>query len=330
MRSLRVGLILVFVGGCLSSSWASDSLGFDVLGGVGTSGYDLNGSLDIKPVDVPKPFVASLSFAHQYTTVGTISRTNQITGGLDHALDDNWDTHGNLTFWKDNINDIHYAGPTLGFTYTWLEGPSGAGAVKPASEDQTATEPASKNEAAALTVDADLFFYGTEVETSSTTRKVFDHRQNRFVTQTVSPHSGTIELTQFHPNATFEKPFLDSAATPYLTVGHYFYSRDPADVEALSGRPRFASSINQINGLVGGFFNNNGEAGVRIALPWDIDSDFRLGADQEVTDNTWSTTQGITLTRTFFDRIEAKLDWSRAIQDGISSDIITGGLTYTF
>ena len=54
------------------------------------------------------------------------------------------------------------------------------------------------------------------------------------------------------------------------------------------------------------------------------------GAEQAATDNTWATTQGVTLTRSFFSHLKAKLDWSRTIQDGVSSDLFTGGLTYTF
>jgi len=348
--------VFLFIATAAARVEASDSLGFDVLGGVGTSGFDTNGSLDIKAADVKNPYEASLSYAHQYTTFQTESRTNQYTLGLDHAADDNWNGHSDLTYWNDSINQIHYGGGTAGLTYTWNEGEAPRARTAPAKsrdadsvyslqeqeglakgEDQSSaagnemsTDPAPKDEIGALTLNADLFVYGTEVEASSTTRKVFDRKLNRYVKEVVPPQTGTAKTTQAHPYITHEKPLFDSQATPYLTVGHYFYSKNPAAIEALAGRPRFAASAGRINGLVGGFLNNNGEIGTRVSLPFDLESDFRLGAAQEVTDNTWATTQGVTLTRIFFDHVKVKLDWSRAIQGGVSDDLFTGGVTYTF
>jgi hypothetical protein len=324
-RLALFGLALI---GLSASLQASDSAGFDVTGGVGTSAYDASGILDIKPSGMANPLEATFMYAHEHTTVGTESRTNQYTGGLDHDMDDNWNFHGQVTYWNDSLNDIHYAGPTLGFTYTWNEGDE---PPKTAQEkDETDTEPSPGDEIAALSVNGDVFFYGTEVLTSSTTRKVLSPTTHKLVSEVVGPANGTLNLTQFHPNITVEKPLFDSAATPYLTAGHYFYSRDPAAIEALSGRPRFASSVNQLGGLVAGFLNNNGEIGVRIALPWRINSDFRIGSEQEATDNTWAITQGITLTRYFFYHLKVKLDWSRTIQEGVSEDLITGGLAWRF
>lgn len=331
--------VFLLVATAAARAEASDSLGFDVLGGVGTTGFDTTGTLDIKAQDVKNPYTASLSYAHEYTTFDTPSRTNQYTLGLDHDVDDNWNGHGDLTYWDDSINQIHYGGGTGGVTYTWLEGESPVSHKQEVAKDEEetsaagnemSTEPASKDEIAALTFNTDLFVYGTEVTASSTTRKVFDEKLDRYVKEAVPPETGTAKTTQAHPYFTFEKPLFDSQATPYLTVGHYFYSKDPTAIEALAGRPRFAASADQINGLVGGFLKNNGEIGMRVSLPFDVDSDFRLGAEQEFTDNTWATTQGITLTRTFSDHVKAKLDWSRAIQYGVSDDIFTGGLTYMF
>src|SRR4029077_6651125 len=284
MRSVKWLALLFFVFPTGSSVHAANSLGFDVTGGVGTSGMDANGSLDLKPADVKNPYEASLSYAHLYTTVGTESRTNQYTAGVSHTVDNHWDGHGEVTYWKDNINDIHYAGPTLGVTYTWLTG-AGIQSASPLTQDddvpsdknETFTEPPPGDELAAVSLNADLFFYGTEVEASSATRRVFDPKLNRFITKVIPPSSHTERVMQFHPNVTIEKPLFDSTATPYLTAGHYFYSRNPGDIEALAGRPRFAASANQLNGLVGGFLNNNGEIGVRVALPIEVDSDFRLG-----------------------------------------------------
>jgi len=191
MRKIRN--VFVLLCGVLSFcriAYAANSVGFDVTGGVGSSGFDTNGSLDIKAEDVKNPYEASLSYAHLHTTAGTESRTNQYTIGVDHEIDDNWGSHLNATYWKDTLNNIHYGGPTTGFNYTWTEGGS--------------TEPAPKDEIASISVNADLFFYGTEVFASSTTRRVFDQRLHRFITRVVPPGSGTEKVTQFHPNFTAE------------------------------------------------------------------------------------------------------------------------------
>jgi hypothetical protein len=323
----KLTVIYLILSGLCRGVFASNSAGVDVTEGVGTSGFELNGSLDLKPEGIKNPIEASVAYAHQHTTVGTESRTNQYTAGLDHDLDNNWNYHGQVTYWDDSLNEIHYAGPTLGFTYTWNENDHPAKAKS--EESETETEPASENEMAALSVNADLFFYGTEVVASSTTRRVRNPITHQLQSVVIGPADRSIHLTQFHPSATLEKPFGDSV-TPYLTAGHYFYSKDPASIEALAGRPRLAASVNQINGLVAGFSNNNVEVGVRWALPWRVNSNFRLGAVQETTDNHWATTQGVTLTRTFIDHLKIKLDWSRSIQDGVSDDLFTTGLTWQF
>ncbi len=333
-RMYRLTPLFIFLGvlSFYARLEASNSLGFDVLGGVGTSGYGINGSVDLRPATVKSPYEVSVSYSHQHSTIGTESKTNQITGSLAHAFGDHWQASAQVTGFKDTVNDIHYVGPSLGWTYLWTNGSDSAptDTELPSSQNEMSSEPAEKNEIAAVSINADLFFYGTEVNASSTTRRVFNRRLNRFVQQTVPPSSSEEKITQFHPSITAEKPLFDSNATPYLTYGHYFYSRDPADIEALAGRPRFASSANQLNGLVGGFLNNNAEVGLRASLPWRVESDFRIGAEQEITDNKWATTQGITLSRPVISHMNAKIDWSRVIQSGISSDLFTGGLTYNF
>lgn len=331
-------------------AYATNSIGFNVTGGKGTSGYDTSGAFDWKsPLD-ENPFVLSLSYAHLSSTRNTPSRTEQFTGGVEHAFTDNWEAYLDVTHVKDAINAVHFTGPTMGVTYTWTraEGAARSAAASdkssadyqlidpedvskaPSDKNETGTTPASKDEIASLSLNVDYFFYGTDVITSSVTRTVRNPKTQRLVTRVIPPSTTTENVRQFHPSLTFEKPLFDSQATPYITAGHYFYNKDVAAIEALAGRPRFSASANQINGLVGGFLKNNGEIGMRIELPWDVNSDVRLGAEQEVTDNSWATTQGVTFSRLFFTHIKAKIDWSRAIQSGIADDLFSGGLTYIF
>jgi hypothetical protein len=313
-------LIAVVLGG--APAWASSgsSLGFDVSGGVGTDGYSVNGALALPPADDSASTQLSLSYAYLHSTIDMETRTNQYTFGLAHTVDDSLEGHGTVTYWDDSLNDIHYAGPSFGLTYTW----NGAG------EDDSAGSESSKDEIAALSLNADLFLYMTEISESSTTRKVFDTALRRYVEKVIPAGTPNANTTQFHPSLNFEVPLFEQVATPFLTYGHYFYSQNPSILENLIGRPRFSGSVNQLNGLVGGFLNNNASVGVRFSLPADFQLTPQFGTEQLVTDNSWAVTQGVELDWTFWTHWSSKLAWNRSIEEGTSLDVFTGGLTYAF
>ncbi len=98
---------------------SSSSVGFDVSGGEGDSGYSIEGDLGLPPLADTSAAIVSLSYAYQHSTVGTDSESHQYTLGLSNTVDSNLEGHGSLTYWKDTLNDIQYAGPSFGFTYTW-------------------------------------------------------------------------------------------------------------------------------------------------------------------------------------------------------------------
>ena len=70
--------------------------------------------------------------------------------------------------------------------------------------------------------------------------------------------------------------------------------------------------------------------GFSSPLPWDILFNTSIGAEQLATDNSWATTQSVSLSRTFFDHVKLKLEWDRAIQNGEALDTFVGGMTYKF
>jgi hypothetical protein len=285
---------------------ATNSLGFDIYGGVGSSGWDTTGNYSFQPDPQSKPWDTSLQVSQLDSTIQTPSHARQITAGLQHALDENWALTGQATYWRDSLNDIKYVGPTLGFTYTMLD-----------SSDSS--------EFLAATFTTDFFFYGTEVTSSSTTVRVGKK------TTHVPPQQEAMHTYQYHPNLNIEKPLMDQSITPYLTIGHYFYTgAAPADLEDLAGRPLFSISSNRLNGLTGGFLSNNGEIGCQFRLPASFSAIARFGAQQLQTDNSWATIQGGSLSRTFGDHLKAKVEWIRTIEEGITTDLFDGGLTYYF
>jgi len=292
-----------------SFAHATTSVGFDVTGGVKQSGFDMTGKLDVGP---QKDWETSFSFAHLYSEIGgQESRTNQFTGGVAHTFDPTLDAHLDITGWKDSINQIHYAGPTLGFTYNWKTSESDKG---PDILD--------------VTLDTDIFVYGTEVTASSTTKTIRVGR--RLITTVIPPANSVENTTQLHPNLTIEKPLFDEQWTPFITAGHYFYSRDPEALENIAGQPRFALSAGHLNSMISGFLNNNGSTGFTWEIPWDLSFYVSLGASELAIDKTWATSQQVSLNRTFAECLTAKLEWDRVIEEGITTDTISGGLTYKF
>ena len=306
----------------MSSSrlWASydSSVGFDVSGGVGTDGYSFNGNLALPPAGETSSTQLSLAYSYLHTTIGTESRTNQYTFGLAHTVDDTLEGHGSITYWDDSLNEIHYAGPSFGFTYTWN------------SEGTNDSSTGSKDEIASLALNSDLFLYQTEISASSSTKKVFDTATRKYVTKVIPAGTPNANTTQFHPSLTFEVPLFDQAAIPYITYGHYFYSQNPSVLENLVGRPQFSNSANQLNGLIGGFLNNNADIGVRVPLPANFELTPSFGTEELSTDSSWAITQGVELDWTLWTRWTSKLAWNRTIEEGTSTDLFTGGITYAF
>ncbi len=335
-RSLIV--VLLSVGLLYNRVEATTSLGFDISGGKNLHGSDINGSYDIKPSDTQMPWTVSAGFSYFHSTLQTESKTNTFNLGLDHALDNSNDFRGSVTFSKDSVNEIKYAGPSLGYTYTWLDNGSANGTssgknasttYKLLSEEDTSgpgsvNTATAGNEVAALSFDMDIFVYSFDVTTASQTVRVGRR------TSVIAARTASDTITQVHPNVQFEKPFLDNRVIPSIEYGHYFYSKDPAGFANVAGAPRFATVAGRLNTLAGGFLNNNLDAAVSFPLVLNIYAQPRIGVEQSAIDNSWATIQEVTMTRMFWDHVQAKLDWTRTIQFAISADLFTGGLTYYF
>ena len=297
---------------------ATTALGFDVSGGVGASGYDTSASYDVRTNPDSEPWELSLSYAYLHSTLETESKTDQYVGQVSHSFNDSWDGHAGLTYWDDSINKIHYEGPSVGVTYTWNteEDSSDVGG-------KTVDTPPS-SEILDISLNLDIFAYATEVVESSTSVRVGKKLVH------INPRNTIERTTQYHPSLTLNKPLFNAAVTPYVTYGYDFYSEDPSGIENLVGQPLYESTAGRIGALTGGFFRNEGETGLKLNLPWQMKLVLRVAAQQSYIDNTWATTQEVTLTDLFFDHLRSKLDWSRSIQAGISSDLFTGGLSWEF
>lgn len=293
---------------------AVTSLGGEVLGGNGTSGFGIAGSVDLGP---EKNWETSVSYAHQKTTAGTESRTNQYTLDIAHSPDPSWDVHGGVSSWNDSINAIRYLGPTVGVTYSWK--------ASPQVEQKIVLEPLEhRPEILSVSVNAEVFVYTTEVVTSPRTVR------SKGRTVTVPSQTTKEQVTQFHPSLEIARPLWEGVVMPFLSGGVYAYSRDPAVLENIAGQPRFSASAGRIHALVGGFLKKSWMGGVRLGLPLDLQASANVGREQLATDKSWSTSYEVTLWRNFWNHMKVKLDWSRADQAGTKTNVYTGGLTYLF
>lgn len=304
MRAFPLLLAAALLGA--SAARADSFLGGDWTTGSGYRGFDAKGGLAFDADDA-RELDATYSYAHSVT--GTESRSRELVLTYVRNYDPAWTSRAGVSGWRDSLNNVDFFGPSWGFTY--------------ASYD----DPASKDRAERFLVsfDNDLFVY--KADETTTPRTI---RFTRTASVTIPGGQSSVTLAQWRPYAHLEVPFFDGAVSPSIDYGHMFYSKDPALIEARSGRPRFSASANSLNGLTGGLNSDTAAAGVYVKLPFDFRLTGSLGVARSATDNSWATTQGAGLAVYLGERLKASTSWSRTIQGGVPADLFTSGGTIYF
>jgi hypothetical protein len=315
MNDRRAACRVLIAGLLVALPWTSvparaeSFLGGDWTTGRGYRGFDVKGGLDL---DERGDWEADAAFAYAHSNSGTESRSRQATLALVHTLDDHWTSRAGMTGWRDSLNNVQYFGPSAGITYAAFDRP----------DDRV--EGARGKQWLRVSFDADLYVYQAG-QTNLRTIKI-----SRTKTAVVPASPGTVSLAQWHPYLLVERPFAGESLTPWVQVGHDFYSKNPSIIEARSGRPQYSSSAGSLNGLVGGLLDTTGEVGLNLALPARFKATASLGVERQAADNHWATTQGAGLSRVFWDRLKLGGSWARSIQDGLAQDLVSGGLTWFF
>lgn len=301
-RLLALAVLLLAAAGAAS---ADTFLGGDWTTGSGYRGFDAKAGLDLAEGGAYE-LDATYSYAHSFQS--TESRSRELVATLVHVADDAWSTRASLTGWRDNLNDVDYFGPSYGFTWRWLGAADEEGGKRP--------------ELASFSLDNDLFVYKAD--------ETFAPRSVVVAGKRVVLPGGqsAVTLAQWHPSAHAEAPL--GSVTPSLDLGVDLYSKDPALIEARAGKPRFSASSGSLNGLVGGLISKSGALGVAFKLFWGLRATASLGVQQSATDNTWATVQGAALSAYPLDPAKVSVSWSRTIQAGLPSDIVTTGASWTF
>ena len=288
---------------------ADSFLGGDWTTGRGYRGFDVKGGVNL---DERGDWETDASFAYAHSNTGTESRSRQATVALVHTLDDHWSSRASMTGWRDSLNNVQYFGPSAGITYAAFDRP----------DDRV--EGAHGKQWLRVSFDADLFVYQAG-QTSLRTIKI-----SRTKSATVPAAQGTVSLAQWHPYLLVERPLANESVTPWVEIGHDFYSKNPAIIEARSGNPNFSSSAGSLNGLVGGLLYTTGSVGLNLSLPLHLKATASLGVEQESSNNQWATTQGAGLSSMFWEHIKIGASWARSIQDSVPTDLVSGGVTWLF
>jgi len=318
-------LVLPLVGSLALSAYCADA-GLNISGGNGQSGSEVFGSVDFGHYgigdtsfgsvrnDPIRDWTLAVDYVHSHSnSQGSESRTDEYSGRILHATpDDTWEFEIGAAHWYDAINLISYLGPSVGISYNWKrEDPDAPPYVK-------------------FTANGDFYNYTASVPFSAGQQIIVraGRRKNKVIN--LPPGTTELETQQLHPNFRVDVPLFNEHLTPFLAAGHYYYTQDPGNIEAISGRPRFGGSAGQLNSLTGGFLENTANVGTAIALPWDIDCMVSFGESQQATDDDWGQNYEVTLTQLYFDHLKPRLDWTQSILDGFTTNVYTVGLSWLF
>ena len=308
---------------------AGVSLTSDYVTGNGYRGWDGKGRMDFGSRG---QWALTTGYAWAHAMSGTESLSKQGTLGFEHNPDDNWSFRGTATLWKDVISGVKYGGPSWGFTYLVTKDSPSERPVRAFRklDERQPGEPVDNeetlppDEAFGISYDNDLFFY--QAPETSTPRTVTVKKKLVLV----PPSPTAINVTSWHPQIQLEKPLFKQVVVPSITLGHYFYSKNPIVIEARAGAPRFSASSGSLGALAGGFFKNNGQAALDFVLPYHSHLHASLGAEQSATDNTWAVTQELSAKTTMADRVGLSAKWDRTLQTGTTTDQYTVGATLYF
>lgn len=306
---------------------ADNSVTGDWTTGNGYRGWDGRARTDLGTDDA---WAVLGGFAWAHSKQGTESFSKQADLGVERNPDDNWSFRGTATAWKEYISGVDYVGPSWGFTYLATAAHRRRRRPFKEAEQRQPGEPLSNREKSppdelwGLSFDNDMFFYEAPAVNQSKTVKVGK------TTVAVPPLPSSVSLAQWHPYVEAEKPLFNQAVTPSVTLGHYFYTRNPGVIEERAGQPRFAASAGSLGSLASGLFKNTAQAAVDFALPLRLRFHAALGAEQDAADSAWATTQELSLKSSFDDWASLLGKWDRTIQYGTTSDIYTVGLSFYF
>ena len=326
----RRSLVLpLFISLCAFSAHAS-SFGGSFTSGKDYSGFRFNGGLHI---DAAQTTQILCSYGEVNSTGAYPSKVNEFSAGLGFSPDEAWDFVANVTTWKDDLNFVSYFGPTLEATYAWTRDGGGRSPNEMAEKDSRNTTDRDPRELPpsdilSVSLTGEYFLYQTL--TTAMDRQVTVRKGKRLTTETIKGDTGQETLNQEHLGLMVCKPLFGGRIAPYVSGSTFRYSRPPADIEALSGQPRFEGIANRFDATVGGFERRNWEIGMELNLPGAISASGGVGNSQSATDGSWSVVREIEAWHTFADHIRARIEWSDGAQYHSAYSLWTSELSYQF
>lgn len=306
---IRNGTVLAFIVAVVTarlgigSAWAGGSIGTSVTGGNNYSMVQVDAEVDITP-----SWSTSLSMSQEQSHIDYSAQNRQISLRTSVGLDEANGVRGGFLYSNDTNNAIEYMGPNFGYGYVINDAPKGEGE--------------SAEEVLSFYLDAEMLFYRAQIMTPSAVlrSRVRDGQLN------LDP----VQMTQFHPTLEIDKPLLSGGLVLFGLVGHYFYSTDPTEADAIVASDPILSSTGA-QWMLGGFPENNWSAGV-VVKPTSkstIRTDFGgyRSAVSDVSSGFWGVTGGYT----FLDSWRTKFGYSHSRSfSGNHYDFVVAGLSYLF
>lgn len=238
-----------------------------------------------------------------------------------------WQLKAGLDFSNDSVNQILYAGPDLGFTYTDQE----QGALARARAKSGGEDDEYAGEVWSLGFSAPIHGYAVNLGANSNQGFTKSSKNSGGVPYVLVTNSGDLYVTQFYPDITLTAPLLSGELTPSILYGHDFYSKDPGVIATVINR-RFSLGRggNRVGNLVGALYTDTITASLNVKLPYRLSLSGSYGASQLISPFVWAVTADAYLTAVFNASYSGKLGWTDSAEEGASSPQALASLTMDF
>jgi hypothetical protein len=297
---------------------ASDSV--EVRGGLGPGIWSSGGTVDL---DLGSAW--SMTAANDYTAVsGTAapSLTDLAALNFSDQYTDAWAFKAGADFSNDSLNQIIYAGPDLGFTYTADRAAADKGDQAGAVDDGTLWS---------LSFDAAINGYAVNLGANTSAGVTAATKKTDGVPYTVTTDERNLTVTQFYPNLTLELPCFGGVLVPSILYGQDFYDQNPAVIAyVINRRFELGNGSYRVGNLTGALYTETVSASLLWNLPYQWTLDASFGESQMIAPYAWAATTEVNLGAQLTQTFSVKLGWSDTVELGVAQPEALASVCATF
>jgi hypothetical protein len=313
-------LALLLLGG------AARAGSLELRGSAGPGTWTGGGALNLDLGAGPWSMLAS----NDYTAVsGTSAPSSTNLSALDFldAYDSSLQFKAGLDFSNDSINQILYAGPDLGFTYTDLVAGAAAAAGAKAGDGEDEDASTLWN----LGFSAPIHGYSVNLGVNANQGFTKAKKNSGGVSYVIVTNQSSLDVTQFYPNLTLEVPVLEGAVVPSLLYGHDFYNDDPGAIaEVINRRFSQGNGGGRVGNLVGALYTDTLTAALVVKLPCKLSLSGSFSESQLISPYIWAVSADAYVNAELGESYSAKLGWMDSVEAGAASPQAAGSVTWNF